>query len=417
MGLSGTAACRLLEARGVPKSEIATFDAKAGAAQFSDPAQILTEARPRTLVVSPGVPLASPWIRDFAASGGHITSELALALEHLTSEKVLGITGSVGKSTTVALLEAGLKRFSPDSFVGGNIGRPLADYAADLLEKKRKVAPWVVIELSSYQLENAGALSCEHSAITYFTANHLERYPDIASYYDTKWGLVGRTRGKIVLNKRGGELEAYAKKKGGTGKFLFTDGTDPVLQVHDLKGAKLLGAHNQDNLAIAAKLAELCGWPAHAFQGFREFTGLAHRMENLGEARGVLVVNDSKATTIESVRTAIEGLLPAVPAQAKLWVLLGGKDKNLPWQELASLGRQAKLGFIFFGDCGAKAQRLSGLQGETFPQLAPAVESVASQAKKGDTLLLSPGGTSLDEFKNFEQRGERFAEYVKRYFG
>jgi UDP-N-acetylmuramoylalanine--D-glutamate ligase len=412
LGLSGVAALRLLRLNRVKKEDLITYDG-AAPADFSDPVKMMEERAPRTLVVSPGVPLSTEWIRDAEDHGALVTSELALALHFITTEKLIGVTGSVGKSTTVSLLEAGLKIFSPDSFVGGNIGRPLADYVADLLERKRPLAPWVVLELSSYQLENCGNLHCLISALTYLTGNHLDRYDSVNQYYDTKWALVKRTEKSVVLNSHGGDLKKYAKGRKESPELLWTDQNDEELASLELDQAKLLGSHNQDNLALAAKIAREALWPEAAFQGMKNFPGLPHRMENLGLRQRIRFVNDSKATTMESVKTAALGLYEQMDRKTNLVLFLGGKDKGLPWGELAELKKIQKLKPIFFGECGAKAQAMSGLGGELYPSLKAAMGASHSFVKTGDTVLLSPGGTSLDEFKNFEERGKFFAEAVK----
>lgn len=415
LGLSGEAALRLLRLNGVKKADLCTFDEKAPA-DYSSPEKMLEERKPQTIVVSPGYPLSREWIQEFRESGGEVTSELALAVHYLTTEKVIGVTGSVGKSTTVSLLEAGLQKFSPHAFVGGNIGRPLADYVADLQSNKRQKAPWIVLELSSYQLENCGALQCDLSAITYFTKNHMERYTSLQHYYETKWQLVKITKKAVVLNERGGDLKNYAKGKRENAELMWVDQTSEELMPYELDKAKLLGSHNQDNLAIAAKLAKEAGWPPIAFEGMREFPGLPHRMQNLGMRSGVQFVNDSKATTMESVKTAALGIYEQMDRKKQLVLLLGGKDKDLPWQELAALKKIQKIRPVFFGEVGKKAKELSGLDGPVFPKFREAVECLTGMTQLGDIVLLSPGGTSWDEFKNFEERGQVFCELVEKHF-
>lgn len=416
MGMSGESIQRLLAKCGLKGKNLVPFDAKAGAAEYSDPEKMLQERAPRTLVVSPGVPLASDWIQDFRLHGGDITSELSIALQFLTKERLLCVTGAVGKSTTVSLLEAGLQGFAPTSFVGGNLGRPLADYVTELQVGKRAMAPWVVLELSSFQLENIEPLRCEASAITYLTPNHLERYENLEHYYRTKWTLAERTEKFVVLNSNGGDLRNFAKGRKVSASILWTDQNDEELTPFHLDRAKLLGSHNQDNLAIAAKLARELGWPLEAIERMREFPGLPHRLENLGEFSGIRFVNDSKATTMESVKTAAFGLYEQMDRKKQLVLLLGGKDKNLPWQELGALKKIQKLRCIFFGAVAERARDISGLPGEVFPKLAPAMASIKSIATGGDTVLLSPGGTSLDEFKNFEDRGRVFGDLVRKNF-
>ncbi len=135
MGLSGKSAYRLLLNLQIKPEMIASFDEKSLGCDFQNSSELLTKFQPKTLVVSPGVALSTPWIQDFQKSGGNITSELAIAIDCLTSEKIIAITGSIGKSTTTSLLAAGAPAEDPHFFVGGNLGYPLADYVSDVFEK------------------------------------------------------------------------------------------------------------------------------------------------------------------------------------------------------------------------------------------------------------------------------------------
>ncbi len=223
-----------------------------------------------------------------------------------------------------------------------------------------------------------------------------------------------KTKKIAVFNRSGGDLASFAKSRALPGVYFFwTDHADDSLLDFDLEQAKLLGAHNQDNLALAVTLALKAEWPPEAIEGMKEYPGLPHRMENLGEFRGVRYVNDSKATTVESVKTAVLSLHRQMDRKKSLLVLVGGKDKNLPWENLAALKNLQKLQIVFFGAVGWLAREKSGLSGEVFPTLQPAVEHAKRLAKAGDIVLLSPGGTSLDEFPNFVARGHRFAELVR----
>ncbi|HWU44161.1 MAG TPA: UDP-N-acetylmuramoyl-L-alanine--D-glutamate ligase [Bdellovibrio sp.] len=417
MGKSGEAAKRLLISAAVDAKNIFCFDGKLETADYRDANKLMSEVQPQTLVVSPGVSLAQDWIQKAKSSGVYITSEISLACSFLSTEKIIGVTGSVGKSTTVSLLQAGLASFSTRAFVGGNLGTPFAEYAADVLEKKRPVADWVVLELSSYQLENCAGMSLDFSAITYFTSNHLERYDNLQHYYDTKWRILSLTKRKLLLNAEGGDLIDYAKAKnhGKDEQVRIISKKDVELKKWRLDEALLIGQHNQDNLALASALAMEAGWPSQAIQGMKRFQGLSHRLENLGETHGVRFINDSKATAMDSVLIAATAAFDTLAEGGKLFLLLGGRDKNLPWEQLNALASLKNVVFIFFGECREIAQKKSQLQGASFVKLSQALQHAFDQASSSDTVLLSPGGTSLDEFKSFEDRGNFFKKKIEEF--
>lgn len=415
MGKSGEAAQRLLLNLGFKADSLFTFDIKAESATFNDPEKLMVQAAPKTLVISPGVPLTSSWIKKAQEKGVKITSELSLACSCLTNEKLIGVTGSVGKSTTVSLLEAGLKVFSPNSFVGGNLGTPFASYAADVLEGKRNRAEWVVLELSSYQLENCENLKLEYSAITYFTSNHLERYENLEHYYHTKWHILSITQHALFLNNEGGDLVEYYKNNGAHDQVKIVSRHDPQMTSFHLEEAQLIGQHNQDNLALAASLALAAEWPSVSIEGMKSFKGLAHRLENVGTFKGIRFINDSKATAMDSVLIAATAAYDTLNTTGKLIILLGGRDKNLPWQDLIPLKTFKRVEFVFFGECREVAQHKSLLPGKSFINLKEGLSYVFSVSKVNDTVLLSPGGTSLDEFKSFEDRGNFFKNNVQEF--
>lgn len=416
MAKSGEAALNLLISLGIPKASILTFDIKLDGADYNDPQKLMEQGRPNTLVVSPGVPLTAQWIQQAKEMGVKITSELSLASSCLDAEKVIGVTGSVGKSTTVSILGAGLQSFSNSYFVGGNLGIPFAQYAFEVVTQKRQRADWICLELSSYQLENCENLQLDFSAITYFTSNHLERYESLEHYYETKWRIHSLTRNKMLLNVEGGDLRSYFEKDQANGKALLVSAKDTRLEKFKLTEAQLIGQHNQDNLALAATVAIESGWPEKAIEGMKSFQGLAHRLENIGTIEGIRFINDSKATAMDSVLIATTAAFDTLKQNGRLLLLLGGRDKNLPWQDLQPLKNLAGIEFIFFGECRETAQRKSLLPGPSLPSLKEALAFCLSHAKKDDTVLLSPGGTSLDEFKSFEDRGDYFKRETKKYF-
>ncbi len=414
MARSGESAKRLLLASGLLPENVLTFDAKLDTADFKDPQELIARGQPKTLLVSPGVPLASPWIQKAREQGLQIVSEISLACSFLTNEKLIGVTGSLGKSTTVSLLGAGLGAFSKNYFVGGNLGTPFCEYACELVDRKRSVADWVVLELSSYQLENCEGLALDYSAITYLTPNHLERYTSLQDYYDTKWKIFTLTKKIMFLNKLGGELLEYAKNKDLTDLYVVSK-EDSLFEPFNLHDAQLIGKHNQDNLALATAIALEAGWPKKAIEGMTEFKGLAHRLENLGYVNGIRFIDDSKATAMDSVIIAAQAAHETLQHGGRLHILLGGKDKNLPWEQLKNLANLQDTVFVFFGECAGLAQSKSTLPGTQYSTLKTALDEVLKLAKSPDTVLLSPGGTSFDEFKSFEDRGDFFKRVVSEF--
>lgn len=410
LGRSGLAAQKFLLALGIPAADIRTFEDAAGTADYSDPQKALAEFKPGTLVVSPGYPLAKPWLRAARAAGVALTSELSLATKALAGEKLIGVTGSVGKSTTVALLYEGARSFDPNAFIGGNFGIPFCEYATAVLKGDRPRAQWIILELSSFQLENCDGLKLDFGAITSFTSNHLERYDSKDDYYKTKWHLADISKSPLYLNAASPELVTYASGRNAQ-LVRRQDGVLSLLKLHE---SRLLGTHNQDNFALAATLALAAKWPPSSIKAMKKFGGLSHRLEDAGEFGGVRFINDSKATAMDSVLIAVQSCLESLPAQNNLYVLLGGKDKNLPWEELRALGKDVRTKPVFFGQCGELAKQKSGLTGSVFKSLGEAVTESKKRAHAGDIVLLSPGGTSLDEFKNFEDRGNSFKNYVAK---
>lgn len=403
LGKSGLAAERFLITSGFLKTDVYTFDEKADS-QLKSWEQIQNLA-PGTLVISPGVPLQSANVQNLKRLGWEITSEINLACTVLTDEIVIGITGSVGKSTVTSILGAGAIAEDPSAFVGGNLGIPFCEYAISLLEKKPK-ARYVILELSSYQLENCNDLKLNYSAITYLSANHLERYISLDQYYLTKCHIGQMTTGVCVLNSASADLIKYK------------DQISCQTEETNIKNQKinLIGKHNLENYFVAATLAEKCGWNLKSFQAMQEFRGLAHRLETVGVYNGILFINDSKATAMDSVLVAVGAALEQTKNDSQLFLLLGGKDKNLPWEQLQVLVTHKNIQIIFFGQCGQIAHDKSQLHGTIFNKLSDGLSHIFQNARSSDVVLLSPGGTSLDEFKNFEERGNIFKQIVTEYY-
>lgn len=410
LGKSGVAAVQLLKNTGLTAADVLLFDEKkeSDLKSWDDIAKLATG----TLVVSPGVPLKGPHIQKLLALGWTITSEISLACQYLTDEKLIGITGSVAKSTVTSLVGAALLQDDPNAFVGGNLGVPFCEYAVGLQNGKNK-AKYIVLELSSYQLENCKDLKLENSAITYLSVNHLERYNSSDEYYMTKCFIGQITKNLCVLNSASEDNVKYTPRV--SGKTLLTQAktfSKPEL----LNKIKLLGAHNKDNFCVAYELVKATGLSEKAITAMCEFTGLAHRIEFVAEHKQVTYINDSKATAMDSVLVAVQAAQEKAGSTGLVYSLLGGKDKNLPWEDLQLLANEKQVHPIFFGACGELArEKMKMMDRPYFAKLNEALDTVFKKTKAHDVILLSPGGTSLDEFKNFEERGNFFKEKVKNF--
>ncbi len=408
-GLSGISVEKYLVCYGyVRGKDFFIFDEKK-ACDFPNTEELLN-IRPKTAFLSPGIPLQSAWVQQLQKNGCTITNEWSYAYHQLQSEKVIAVTGSVGKSTTTALLQQGL-RWDPHAFVGGNFGVPFLDYIRGVQFLNQARAKWIVLELSSYQLELFPQFRPHISVLTSLLPNHLERYSSLEQYYQVKLDGVSATQEFIIGNRNGGDLYFFCQKHASFfSKILWTDGSDPEWKESGLDHSRLVGLHNQDNLAMAALVAKKANWANESLQWMKDFPGLSHRMEYLGTHHGLHAINDSKATTVQSVLTCVHSLSKDSRFRRK-HLLLGGRDKNLPWKDLSCLQSLKDWTFYFFGEAAQLIQSGSQLSGNLYPNLKQAVIASKQQALQDDLILLSPGGTSLDEFKNFEDRGEKFRQY------
>jgi UDP-N-acetylmuramoylalanine--D-glutamate ligase len=410
LGKSGLALLHLLLKLGVPRSEIFTFDDRSQEADFNHP-DLFLQNPVKTLFVSPGVPLSTPWIQGFETRGGRISNEFELSFSMLQTERVVGVTGSIGKSTVTSLLHAGALAIDPNAFAGGNLGTPLATYISDVMEGRPR-AQFINLEISSYQLERFKNLDLELGVITYLTPNHLDRYPSLENYYDTKLILGERCVRGVICNSEGGDLKSFVEKRRPRWPETFwCSKNDEVMTSLQVRHCSLVGQHNMDNLALAVRVARLMNWDAKSLTAMQDFKGLPHRLQLVATIKGVRFINDSKATALDSVENAISSVLSEQPK--RILLLIGGKDKGLPWERLRGLkDHQKVVPFLFGADRGLIAEK-TGLSASPFERLEDLLKNLEGQLKDGDVVLLSPGGTSVDQFKSFEHRGEVFTAWVE----
>jgi UDP-N-acetylmuramoylalanine--D-glutamate ligase len=476
----GTALARFLAGRGirvtVTDAKPAEALAEAVAALADLPVTLALGGHPPSLLdgadilfVSPGVPLEIPFLAEARQRGLPLSSETRL-FTRLCPAPIVGITGSSGKTTTTALAGEMLETAGRRTWVGGNIGRPLIGHVDEI-----EPGDVVVMELSSFQLEffapwtgkSANEQICEYTndemaefadlqicsfagwspavaAVLNVTPNHLDRHPSMEAYIAAKAHILNYQRpGDVaVLNLDNAITRDMAHAPRTTHHVLwfsleqeveegtFLRGDELVLRLDEREAAicrtdelKLLGRHNVANVLAACALAAAAGAPVEALrQVATTFAGVEHRLELVRERNGVRWYNDSIATSPERTVAALNAF------DAPLVLLAGGRDKHLPWADMAALTLQKVRHLILFGEAADLIdQKVQGARGNTqhatrntqyatrihhAGTLARAVEVAAQVAQPGDVVLLSPGGTSFDAYRDFVARGEHFRQLV-----
>lgn len=385
------------------------------------------------LCLSGGVPADLPLAQQARQRGLAVTNDSQIFVD-ASPAPTIGITGSAGKTTTTALVGRMAERHAEvtgaRAWIGGNIGRPM-------LEDLGLIRPhdFVVMELSSFQLEVMTS-SPNVAAVLNLTPNHLDRHRTMAAYTEAKarilttqepddaavlgqddpgaWSLRERVRGTLWSFGREAPLAGRGASYGG-GLVVLHDGGQPQVVV-PTNQVLLRGEHNLQNVAAACAVAAASGISLEAMrEAIRGFRGVEHRLEWVRRVRGADWYNDSIATTPERALAALRSF------DEPIVLLAGGRDKDLPWRDWADLVTQRVNHLILFGEATPKiAAALAEFSGRERPLttdvragLEQAVEAAAERAAPGDVVLLSPGGTSYDEFVDFAARGEQFRERVK----
>ncbi len=376
--------------------------------------------------ISQGVPLDLPGVKRARERGVPVYSMMGLFME-LCPGPIAGITGSSGKTTTTALVGEMFEADERPVFVGGNIGVGLLDHLSSV-----RAYTWAVLEISHTQLQLVDR-SPHVAAILNITPNHLDRF-SWEEYRHLKSSIIQFQRAAdiAVLGFDDPECRALqAQVKGrllwfslddeapGDGVFV-RDGwavircgrlVEPVFRLDTLR---LRGRHNQANAVAAAAIATACGVSPEAIAcAVATFRGIPHRLEPVAEVEGVSYYNDSIATTPERALAGIRSFDEPVV------LLLGGRDKNLPLEELAAEAIRRCRAVVVFGESAEKIERALLEAGPTggavvrrVDGLAEAVEAARSLARPGDVVLLSPACTSYDAYESFERRGEHFRSLV-----
>jgi len=373
------------------------------------------------IVPSPGVAADAPLLQFARSKGVTIWSEIELAYRFLKG-RLIGITGSNGKTTTTSLIEHILRTAGFSTILAGNIGTPLISCVDKSSEKAITVA-----ELSSFQLELIEKFRPSISVFLNLTPDHLDRHHTLDSYGAAKARIFANQTesDSAILNADDPGTTPYApskpqvfwfsrKQRVAQGAFvkesevLFRrDGAEEtVLKLSDIP---LAGAHNVENVLAAVAATRLAGAePSAIARGVRSFAGVEHRLEFVAEIGGVRFYNDSKATNVDATLKALD----AFPG--RILIILGGKDKGSDYTVLQTPLREKAILALLIGAAGDKIEKqiAGSVAIEQAGTLERAVETAAHAARAGDVVLLAPACASFDQFQNYEHRGRVFKELV-----
>ncbi|MEO5765223.1 MAG: UDP-N-acetylmuramoyl-L-alanine--D-glutamate ligase [Casimicrobiaceae bacterium] len=418
---------RVADTRAAPPNAAALAAALPQVALETGPFSRSTFAGADLIAISPGVAKDQPAIAEAVASGAELAGDVELFARALPpGQKVLALTGTNGKTTATALTGALTAAAGLATVVAGNIGDPVLD----ALDRHDEGAPWpsvYVLELSSYQLETTSSLKPVAAAVLNVTANHMDRYAGLADYAAAKARVLANAAVQI-LNRD----DAIVRLMRRPGRTVQTFGTGVPLSEEEwgvvvrdgepwlARGGELLlpssrlalvGRHNTQNaLAALALTAAVAKLDRPVLDALARFHGLPHRMQPVHEAGGVLFIDDSKGTTVAATKAALEGL------RRPVILIAGGDGKGQSFSALKPAVEKGCRAVLLIGrDAPAIARGLADTRVpvESPGTLDAAVERAVALARDGDVVLLSPACASLDQFRDYVERGERFASLVR----
>jgi len=437
-GKSGVASARFLAERG---ATVALHDKKT-VDDWSDQAKVLKASHnigqisgeiPSWLldqidlvVMSPGVPTNTIPARYVDRKVGEVIGEVELAFRFMKG-RIVGITGSNGKTTTTTLVGELLKNSGIKTQVGGNIGTPLLTLAETSTDDG-----WTVVELSSFQLETIKDFRANVAICLNVTPNHLDRYDSFTDYAAAKHRVFmnQRTDDVAILNADNEITASWAAgRKGNVVLFsveheldqgLFLRGRELIRRTHGSERVLtsrddilIRGLHNVENVLASFAAGLACGASTESMrETVRNFKGVEHRIEFVDEIEGIKFYNDSKATSVDATLKALEALSEE---GGKIVLILGGRGKNAPYAPLAPLIERSARKVIVIGEdaknISRQLQQYSEI--EHAGSFADAVKRSFESAKSGDSVLLAPACASFDMFKSFEERGTVFKQVVR----
>ena len=370
------------------------------------------------IVISPGIDPRIEFVVEAKKREISVFSEIEIFARHVKG-RVIGITGTNGKSTVTQLVGLMAKAANIKCVIGGNFGTPALDLLAD------EPQDLYVLELSSFQLEETNSLNLEVAAVLNITEDHMDRYDHYDDYVAAKKRILMHANYR-VLNADDEQLLEWAGEPGSTAFYSVANHAAPYtlrlkqksfgLMINgdefiDSSDLKLVGVHNYSNALAAIAIAQLAGVNVDAIRStLPRFTGLPHRMQWVAEHGGVTYINDSKATNVGATLAALSG------ATSPVILIAGGVGKDQDFSPLAAALDENIRHVVLFGEAANVIGDIipDGVSVSHVASLKLAVAAAAAQAEPGDVVLFSPACASFDMFGNFEERGAAFMQLAQQ---
>ena len=370
----------------------------------------------RLIVISPGVETDNEYLKVARKEGARVIGEIELASSFI-KEPIIAVTGTNGKTTTTTLLGEIFREAFGEIFVGGNIGNPLINYVST-----GQKADWVIVEVSSFQLETIETFRPHIAILLNITEDHLDRYPSFEAYVSAKERIFENQTASdyALINSR---LKAPDAIKARVLSFSTseTEGVDAFLAdgllsvslgenryQYRREISPLVGIHNSENLLASLMASHLAGIEQPVIErALAGFKGLAHRVEFVREVGGVRFFNDSKATNVDAAKRALESI------EGGVVLIAGGKDKGGSYGAIIPFASRIS-GLVLLGEAKERIEKELGPYTKTYAEasLADAVKRAFSVASPGETVLFSPMCSSFDMFRDYKERGNIFKEVV-----
>jgi UDP-N-acetylmuramoylalanine--D-glutamate ligase len=375
------------------------------------------------VILSPGVPRTIKIVKQLSESGIPVFSEIEVA-SWFCRGGIIAVTGSNGKTTTTSLVGAILDKAGIENVVCGNIGVPFSDKVLGISKQG-----YVVLEVSSFQLELIEDFAPHVAMILNITPDHLDRYDDFDGYKQAKYRITENQKASdyLILNADDSVIDRNRIETGAQKVYFSTSRLMPTgvfkrgkslvgivrekeIPLIDTEQIRIPGLHNLQNAAAASLAAlQLDIEPGPIADALREFPGVEHRLEDVGKVAGIRFVNDSKATNVDSVCHALRAF------EAPLHLIAGGRDKGGDFEPVIPCGKGKIKEVILIGEA---REKMFNALGKAFPvqfadSMEEAVKKAFEEASPGEIVLLSPACASFDMYDNFEQRGKDFKEAVR----